>query len=148
MMPSGHQLREAQREPTGGQIAGAGAPSGSSLAAHAGMHEAAADARPTVGKAPVRRRDVRMPPLRLSVDDMEAARGRRLGSQPPQLEQKDTATPTAEHQTGGSIGVSLGRSWNQHACTLRNVDGATALMAACFEGPALCVCLAAARARY
>jgi hypothetical protein len=55
MMPSGHQLREAQREPGGVQVAGADAPSGSSPAAHAGTQETAADD----GRAPSRRDSAR-----------------------------------------------------------------------------------------
>jgi hypothetical protein len=74
MMPSGHQLREAQREPGGGQVA----------------------------------MTCRRPPLRLPVSGMETARGRRVGSQPPQLGQEVIATPAAQHDTGGSLGVSMG----------------------------------------
>jgi hypothetical protein len=107
MMPSAHRLREAQREPGGGQVA-AGAHSDSASEAHAGMHEAAADDRPSSGKAPVRRHDVQTIQLRLPVNGMEAARGRRAGSQPPQLGQEITAATAAEHGTAGSLGVPVG----------------------------------------
>jgi hypothetical protein len=96
---------------SGGQVTGARAFSGSSPAAHAGMHEAAADdradARPAAGKAPVCRIDARTLPLRLPVIGMEAARGRQAGSH-PQLEQADTAKLAADHETGGSLGASMG----------------------------------------
>jgi hypothetical protein len=110
MMPSGHHLREAQREPGGGQVAGAGTPSGSSPEVHAGMHEAAADedARPAPGKAPVRRGDARTLPLRLPAIGMETARGCRAGSQLPQLGQAGSLTSVVGHETGGSLGVSMG----------------------------------------
>jgi hypothetical protein len=52
MMPSGHQFREARREPPSGQIAGAEAPGGSAPAAHPGMRAMAQEEARTRAQPP------------------------------------------------------------------------------------------------